>query len=190
MRNLCFAANTLEQYFWASSQKGGDNSLWSINELLPTIRLLVHDSKCRTGWEFGTAQCRSSCALLLGGIDELVSVDVEKDPVVDHFSSLSKNAGKNWTQCLADSAEVSITACDLLLIDSLHNSDHLSKELRSAHKVGKLILLHDTVTYWNQGSKGGGLKIAVMDFLRENPEWQIAYEFVNNNGLMVLRRSP
>lgn len=188
-RKLCLNANTLEEFFWAAAQKGGDNSQWSINELLPTIRLLAEDSECRSAWEFGTAQCRSSCALLLGGISDLTSVDVEKDPVVDHFSTLSREAGKKWRQCLSDSAEVEIDPCDLLLIDSLHNGEHLSKELRSGHKVKKLILLHDTVTYWEQGSNGSGLKDAVINFLQENPEWEIAYEFVFNNGLMALRRT-
>ena len=189
-RELCFQSNSLEDYFWAAAQKGGDNAQWSINELLPTIRLLVDDFGCQSAWEFGTAQCRSSCALLLGGIDNLTSVDIEKDPVVDHFSVLTNRAGKQWRQVIADSGEVSIDRCDLLLIDSFHNGEHLSRELRSASKVQKIIILHDTVTFWQKGDKGSGLGEAITTFLKENTHWVIARKFVVNNGLMVLKRNP
>ena len=186
-RAVCLESETLDDYFWSAAQKGGDNSQWSLNELLPVIRTLVEKYQCRKAVEFGTAQCRSSCALLLGGVEKLWSYDVEKDPIVSHFERLAKLDGKEWEQILSDSGNVEIPVCDVLFIDSLHHAEHLTKELRVADSVKKIIMLHDTTTYWENGANGkDGLRYAVEPFLLSNKEWEIKYQFVFNNGLMVL----
>jgi len=188
-RQVCLEANSLDEYFWSAAQKGGDNSQWSVNELLPLIRAIVEKYNCRTAVEFGTAQCRTSCAILMGGVEKLQSYDVDRDPVVDHFEVLTEAEGKDWCQMLADSGEVEIPVCDLLFIDTMHHAEHLTKELRVANAVRKIIVLHDTTTYWEDGDDGkSGLRYAVEPFLHSQVEWKLKYQFVFNNGLMVLEK--
>jgi hypothetical protein len=64
LRKTCFESQNLEEYFWKSSQFGNDNRKFSVNELLPNIRLIVDQFAIKTAVEFGTAQCRVSAALL------------------------------------------------------------------------------------------------------------------------------
>jgi hypothetical protein len=186
-QNVCLQAKSLEEYFWSAAQKGGDNSQWSVNELLPLIRVIVEKYNCRTAVEFGTAQCRTSCAMLMGGVDKLQSYDVERDPVVDHFEALTEAEGKDWCQILADSGDVQIPVCDVLFIDTMHYAEHLTNELQVASSVRKIIVLHDTTTYWEDGDDGkDGLRYAVEPFLHSKVEWELKYRFSFNNGLMVL----
>ena len=187
-RAVCLQSTTLEDYFWNAAQKGGDDEQWSVNELMPAIAQIVARYQCASAVEFGTAQCRSSCAILMGGAATMVSVDIERDRVVDHFEKLATAAGKTWSQVIGDSAATEIPECDVLFIDSLHNAAHLGKELRQCERVRKIVMLHDTTSYWRRGSGGPGLKAAIEPFLANRPEWKTALRFVHNNGLMVLER--
>tara|TARA_B100000900_G_scaffold411044_1_gene429971 strand:- start:285 stop:941 length:657 start_codon:yes stop_codon:yes gene_type:complete len=189
LRKTCFESQNLEEYFWKSSQFGNDNRKFSVNELLPNIRLIVDQFAIKTAVEFGTAQCRVSAALLLGGVERLESVDIVKDEVVDHFENLCKKENKQFNFRLNDSAKYKVEDADLLFIDSLHNRDHLKKELENASNVNNLIMLHDTETYKTIGDQGDGMWDEVETFLKNNTEWSILYHFVHNNGLTVLKKN-
>jgi|TARA_Y100000389_G_scaffold102563_1_gene99407 hypothetical protein len=189
LRELCFNSKTVEEYFWKSSQLGNNDKKYSINELLPVIRLFVSQNNIKTAAEFGTAQCRVSSALLLGGIKKLFSVDIVKDKAVDHFETLCIEESFEFEFNLIDSAKYDLPKVDLLFIDSLHNRDHLKKELQNHNKVDRFIMLHDTETFKEEGDKGDGLQYEVEDFLNNNNNWKIKYQFVHNNGMTVLEKS-
>ena len=94
------------------------------------------------------------------------------------------------------SIEIIIDQTDLLFIDSLHLYEHLKKELEMHHtKVNKYMIFHDTVECATSGMdiKGKrypnkGLMIAIEEFLLGNQEWVIKEHFMNNYGLLVLKR--
>ena len=189
VRRLCLDSNSIDEYFWTASQKGNNNRMWSINELMSTIALIVNKFNIKTAVEFGTAQCRSSAALIFGGIEELHSVDIVKDEVVNHFKFLTEKYEINWNFYCEDSRLFKVPKSELLLIDSLHNGEHLSQELENAkNSISKLILLHDTYTYGENGDSGSGLNSAIKNFTNRNQEWKTILEYQFNNGLTVLQR--
>ena len=188
LRSLCYDSQTVDEYFWKSSQQGGDDRKFSTNELLPVIRLITQQQGIRTAAEFGTAQCRVSSALFMGGVKKLYSVDIIKDSVVSHFEKLCSKDDYNFEFVLEDSAKYILPEVDLLFIDSLHNREHLRKELNNHENVKKLIMLHDTETFKEHGDRGGGLQYEIQDFLNNNLNWSVLYKFIHNNGMMVLVR--
>ncbi len=70
--------------------------------------------------------------------------------------------------------------------------EQCSVELRlHADKARKYIVFHDTTTFWEKGQgheSGHGLRYAIEPFLEQNPQWQIEYRAMNNNGLLILKR--
>lgn len=189
LRSLCYESKTVDEYFWKASQQGNDDRKFSINELLPVIRMITEANNIQSAAEFGTAQCRVSSALLLGGVNKLYSVDIVKDEVVNHFEELCNNENLNFEFILEDSATYELQDVDLLFIDSLHNREHLREELKNHTKVKKLIIMHDTETFKELGDQGGGLKFEIDNFLDKNLEWTVLYEFKHNNGMMVLSKA-
>ena len=88
---------------------------FSVNELLPNIRLIVDQFAIKTAVEFGTAQWgkRSS---LLGGVERLESVDIVKDEVVDHFENLCKKEINNSILGLTIPAKYKVEDADYYLL--------------------------------------------------------------------------
>jgi hypothetical protein len=81
--------------------------------------------------------------------------------------------------------------CDVVLIDTEpHTGSHVFVELqRIAPHVQKYIMLHDTVSFGEKGQDGGpGVLAAARRFCRENPEWFVLRNDLNNNGFAVLSR--
>ncbi len=80
----------------------------------------------------------------------------------------------------------------MLLIDDLHECEHLKRELkRHADKVSKYLVFHDT---WSHGVNSrdipgaDGILPAIYDFLANNTDWRKVYDVTFNNGLIVLKR--
>lgn len=74
---------------------------------------------------------------------------------------------------------------------------------KHSSRVGKYIILHDTFTYgfkdeeiYDHASdlvvitipKKVGLRNAIVQFLNENDDWVLEREYLNNNGLTILKR--
>ena len=117
----------------------------------------------------------------------------------------SKEIGVNCQYIGADVLTIEIEETDLLFIDTWHCYDQLKKELElHAGKVRKYIAFHDTYTFGQKGegypdmdvnhphrddlSGEGGIRKAIDEFLKENPEWEINYETEENNGLIVIAK--
>jgi hypothetical protein len=99
---------------------------------------------------------------------------------------------------------------DLLFVDTWHVYAQLKRELAHWHaSVRKYILIHDTTVdeWYGEAVRGGadvakfvketgfpaeeiqkGLWPAIVEFLREHPEWTIEARYTNNNGLTILSR--
>jgi hypothetical protein len=189
LRSICLESNSVQEYFWKSCQHGNDDKKFSTNELLPIINLLIKHYEVAVAAEYGTAQCRVSSALVTGGVEKIYSVDIQKDVVVDHFIKLCENENVEFNFINQDSATYDLPLVDMLFIDSLHNGEHLKKELAGHRNVKKIIAMHDTETFKNFGDQGENLDKEINNFLLENSEnWELAMRFTHNNGMVVLSR--
>lgn len=90
-----------------------------------------------------------------------------------------------------------IPDCDILFIDSEHTAEQITFELGFAHRVRRLILMHDTVTCGTedwignnpQNRRPGGILGPIRHFLEAHPEWRVVADFKHSHGLMVLSRT-
>jgi hypothetical protein len=136
----------------------------------------------------GTRAGVSTTAFLIAQPDKLVCYDFGKYPQIDRLRALSGPTKFVFHQ--ADVLKVEIEETDLLFIDTLHNYDQLSEELRlHADHVRKFIVLHDTTTFGERGETEGhrGLWPAVEEFLAKGA-FRLKRRDENNNGLTVLER--
>jgi hypothetical protein len=170
-----------------------------INELLPIV--FKYAQECDHITEFGTRCGNSTCAFLKARPSKLQAYDMFRYDQVDILSDSAKLWGIQFTFNLADVLQISIETTDLLFIDTVHNYDQLSSELRiHANSVRKYILLHDTETYGEIGDyaepkynsfdvklvNGMGLNKAINEFVQANKNWIIKERITYCNGLVVL----
>ena len=100
---------------------------------------------------------------------------------------------------------------DLTFIDTLHVYGQLKRELNKfATLTNKYLILHDTTIDGEFGEVNRynfdaekisketnipidellvGLWPAVVEFIDENPEWEILHRFTHNNGLTILKKN-
>jgi hypothetical protein len=178
-----------------------------INQHMDALREMA--SKADEVVELGVATASSTVALLSGLTDSrqndeslhtMHSVDINIHPVVQTLVPLV--AGRlTWQIVNEDSRQCGPWPCDLLFIDSAHNTDQLYAELRHhAPLCRHHIVLHDTVTYGERGEGDDqpanlppripGLMPAVRRYLREHPEWTVLWHKRHSHGLMCLTRDP
>lgn len=178
-----------------------------INEHLPTLRYFA--SLGSSVVECGVREVVSSYAFVDGlpPSGTLVMVDPYKSNNIDVFLKSEPRA----SFVHASDLDCPLIDTDLLFIDTWHVYGQLKRELARWHgSVRKYIILHDTEVDgvygetirngWNaekQSAESGipvdeikkGLLPAVNEFLASHPEWKIAAQYINNNGLTVLSRS-
>lgn len=157
-----------------------------INEHLPALKRYAEQSDSIV--EMGVRGIVSTWALLAGKPKILVSIDIE-DPsafgadIWEVYDSANAE-GISFSFIKGSSLEVSIPEVDFLFIDTLHFKDQLAKELERHHsQVKRFIAMHDTNL---EGDNG--MREAVNEFLDAHPEWEIAEQFDNCNGMTFLKR--
>lgn len=177
-----------------------------INEHLPTLKFLA--SLCTTVVECGVREVVSSYAFACGlpAHGTLILVDPYRSPNVDHFLDIEPRA----SFVHASDLTCPLVETDLLFIDTWHVYGQLKRELaRWSSSVRMFIVMHDTEVDRTHGetirmgdnarqqsADSGipieeimrGLEPAIHEFLRDNPDWVVATEYFNNNGLTILRR--
>ena len=121
-----------------------------------------------------TAELNKHCGVLNGGRD-------------------SKNRGENYREIWKENPVPYYTCepTDLLFIDTYHHYASLKQELAiHSPSVKKYIILHDTVAFGKRGEGNDtiGLRAAVDEFLKDNPQWITEKEFTNWPGLYVMKR--
>ena len=166
------------------------NTPSDINEHLPTLKKYAEN--CDIVIEFGVRWIVSTWAFLAARPKQLISYDFQ-DPNtwganINEALSASVECNLNFSFILDDTRKIEIKNCDLLFIDTLHEYDQVSAELKlHSSKVNKYIIFHDTVSFRETGENGGrGIYYAIQEFLDKNKEWHIVEEFKNNNGLLVI----
>lgn len=177
-----------------------------INEHLDTLKR--YTIECEIVVEMGVRQIVSTWAFLAGQPKKLISLDLYNP---NHFGGnldevyiAAKLAGIDFTFVEQDSLKYNIEYCDLLFLDTWHDFLQLKKELTRHHtKVGKYIILHDTVSYATIDEKSAeemgetnqqetnlpkGLLPAIDEFLFHNKNWILWERKPNNNGLTILKK--
>lgn len=180
---------TIQEMFHARCERHQDFvHCHDIFEHLPALERYAYQVRHIT--EFGTRTGNSTCAFLAGLASrpdggEVVSYDIASTPFVPPTMDNVK-----WTFHQQDTGrpDLVIAPTDLLFIDSLHEYDHIGRELKHALKVSRYIIFHDTSLEWIRIG-GRGVIDAVTAFLARNPQWRVKEIFENNNGLTILEKT-
>ena len=145
-------------------------------------------SECDTYKELGTHQGATAAAACLTNPKrvELVDITMEKYNKSKHlFEEYCAEHGINLVVKETDSTiQSSVSACDLLLVDSYHHPAHLAKELAiHADSVSKYMVFHDTVKPTDR------LYQYLVQFTSGISRWDILEHHPANVGFTVLKRS-
>lgn len=161
---------------------------------LPIIE--YYANKCKHVTEFGVREGHSTIALISGCKGKVCSYDIEKTPIVSYLES-STDLPCNWEFKIADtgSPELEIEDTELLMFDTLHTYEHLTKELTNhGRKASRFLLFHDTFTCGDidkSGHKQEGITRAIEEFMNKyNFEYKEVYRTEANNGFLILERVP
>ena len=154
--------------------------------------LTRYADECDHVTEMGFRVGTSFCALLAAEPKKLITYDIKIDDVyINNFKKLACDK----TECVfheKSTLDVEIEETDLLFIDTLHTYTQLKQELKlHGNKSRKYLIFHDTVTYGNYGEdhQTPGLKLAIEEFLMDNPQWKMHAHYYNCNGLTVIKRT-
>lgn len=171
-----------------------------INEHLPALKKYASESEHII--EMGVRAATSTWALLAGRPKKLILYDIYDNGEIPGILKAAKEENINCSfyiqNVIEDGFEIEET--DFLFIDTLHRYDQLKKELEMhASKVRKFMAFHDTVSFGERDEDDyanvikerypkQGLNAAINEFLENNPQWEVAEIFTNNNGLTVLKK--
>ncbi len=184
-----------------------------IHEHLPVLEQLAQE--CSSIVELGVRDMVSTWGILKGlsanphhplsylGID-LMHPPLEKLRLAEEIAEAHHISFQFWK---ANVMDIDIEPVDLLFIDTLHTYCQLTFELEKfSPKVRKYIAMHDTSAPWGemddsdyQGNYSEypshinrdkrGLWPAVVDFLKQHPEWTLLERRLNNHGFTILKRN-
>lgn len=174
-----------------------------VNGLFPVLR--EYASKCDRITEFGVRDFVSTYAFFAGLPKRMVSYDIYTSNNLKTAVEVAMQSGISFNFIEHNTLTTTIEETDLLFIDTWHAYKQLSQELKlHGNKARKYILMHDTYTFGVEDAKEEydveqgedlypdkkGLKLAITEFLAENPHWELEAEIADFNGLTILRRKP
>lgn len=156
-----------------------------IVEHLPTLKRYSAGQRVL---ELGTRTGNSTVAFLAGHPLLMVSVDLRMDKFDRRLIDGVEEARIPW-KCVEGDSRDPQGEFDVTFVDTWHTADHVRQELAThARKTTQFLIFHDTVSCGVQGEDGGpGIMVPIRELL-SGGEWEIAEEFTNNNGLLILRR--
>lgn len=163
-----------------------------INELFPVIK--EYASKCGHITEMGVRGVYSTYAFLAGRPKKMISYDIRTPKSIQEAIKLSQQNSIDFKFIEQDVLTATIEETDLLFIDTLHSYMQLSEELKlHGNKAKKYLMFHDTHTFGEvdeleTGCSKKGLKLAITEFIKDNPHWVMEYETPQSNGLIILKR--
>ncbi len=155
-----------------------------IAEHLEAMMLLA--SECDVIVEYGVRAGTSTGAWLSQKPKKLTCIDINPDVLAhsgSNYRAYAEENGIDFQVICGNSMAVEPAPCDLLFIDTHHIYEQLIAELRRhGSSARKYIVCHDT-TY------NAGCWDAVVEYVRDNPDWTVKAHYENNNGLAVLERT-
>lgn len=161
-----------------------------IQKVIP--KLYDYAMKCSSVLELGVRTGVSTRAFLNANLKYMTSVDLSEEYLVRDLFNVADIVGRDYKYVIADSREYEVDRdYDLLFIDTEHTYDQVSFELDKYHHfIRKYIIVHDVFKYGVKTDEEGdvGLLPAVLNFMRENPDWVIEEYTTDSNGLLVLKR--
>ena len=140
--------------------------------------------------ELGVCQGGTLAAMMLQNPYQLTGYDIADyyyEPYAHLFEEYAKKRGIVYNYVLKSSIdEDSVSNCDLLHIDSLHDPDHLMEELKThAMFVRKYIVFHDTANFPNSR----GLFKVIAEYITEvEQKWKIVDHYIHRVGYTVIQR--
>jgi hypothetical protein len=151
-------------------------------------------SKCQHVTELGLNSQPIAVSILAGQPRTYIAYG-EKGEQVSKFKELLDPVKGNTTLKIrkGDSLSHQIEPTDMLVIDTYHSSPRLRQELlKHAGSVKRYIVFPSTYAYAARGEDGSfpGLADVIMDFVGENPVWEIIHQVNYNNGMTVIEREP
>lgn len=160
-----------------------------INEHIEILKKLCDEVESVT--EFGVRAGNSTRGILISNVKKIRSYDLYIDRHIAYLFSLVSNE-KDAKYEIGNSLTIDIEPTDLLFIDTEHTYEQVKGELSRHHsKVNKYICFHDTHTFGihsEDTSINPGIMPAIMEFMRDHPEWKIDYFTTKNNGFTVLKK--
>lgn len=160
-----------------------------INEHLETLKNLTEE--CESVVEMETRYCVSTFAFIEGKPKKLTCIDIVHPTTyvnqggIQSFEKVliaCKEKEIDFDFIEASTLDIEIEPTDLLFIDTLHEGQHLRKELAlHGNKAKKYIVFHDTISCADE------LMPVINEWLAEGV-WKIKEHYTNNNGVMVLER--
>jgi hypothetical protein len=91
------------------------------------------------------------------------------------------------------SLKTQIEATDMLILNTHHTAARLKKELlQHAGNVKRFIAFPSVYAFAKRGEDGSipGVVDAILEFIKENPEWFIIYKNKASSGLIIIEREP
>jgi len=160
-----------------------------INEHVPTLRAYGAGKKVL---ELGVRSGVSTRAILAGKPLLLVSVDIGRMEYPDGLPEQADAEGIQWIRVIQDSGlpvNEAYGDFDVTFVDTLHTAGHVRREL-AAHepRTREFLIFHDTVTNETVGEDGGPGIMEPINELLAAGNWIEHERYLNNNGLLVLRR--
>lgn len=146
------------------------------------ISRLIQTEKLHTYRELGVMQGATAACAAVSGVKSLHLIDIN----LSRFLSYEK-LFKDQVLILSEKSSVNFTNdsihdVDILLIDSLHNPDHVRKELDIFHKTTKRhIIFHDTYSIKS-------IQKMIENWLKEHQEWELKKYYRENVGFTRISR--
>ena len=142
--------------------------------------------ECNSYRELGVMQgATSACAAVVGILDQQL-IDIEDYQWTPYKRLWDRFKGLNYVYHKKSSLipeMANLPNVDLMLVDSVHNYNHVSQELKiHAQTVNKYIIFHDTSLPTDQVHR------AVNDFCMTNSAWQEVARSQENVGYTLIKR--
>ena len=157
--------------------------------------------------ELGTGMGVSTAAFVAARPRVLSCYDFQRTSAIDEIQISSGPTEFRFFE--QNTLESTIEPTDVLLIDSTHTYDQVKRELKlHAKQVRKYIIFHDIgpfgIVAWTSWSENDGkpviwtengtpctvkgIRPAIYEFLRHEPDWYIVDERIFCSGLMIIGR--
>jgi len=154
--------------------------------------MLVHDEirkrldGCDSYTEFGINQGATLAAAMLENPLTVRAYDIKfgwYTQAADLFERYAAEYEIHYGATEISTLDCVIDPVDVLYIDTLHEYEHLTKELaRHGDKANRFIIFHDTFAQ-------SGLKRAVHQYVKTHKEWSIVTECDVSVGFMTIEKT-